>query len=117
MAKRYIGEAVVRIQYHDAGDYRGTVSANGHVWRFAELRAPACGFGPGIGYDSSTAYDEMAASAVSFGAYYTTHNRGDDLPDWAPPAEVADAIDAATSCEMDDQGNYTVRRSRHATCK
>jgi hypothetical protein len=39
----------------------------------------------------------MAMSAAAFGSYYTTHNRGDDTPDWAPPPEVADAIDDAVS--------------------
>lgn len=111
MAKRYIGDAVIRIEYHDAGDYRGTVSAGGHVWRFANLHAPLIGHGPGVGYDSPEAYDSMAASAVSFGSYYTTHNRGDDCPEWAPPSEVADAIQEATQCDMTDQGDYLIRRS------
>lgn len=117
MAKRYIGDAVVTIKYHDAtstrqDDYRGTVSAGGYSWRFDGLRAAPAGFGPGIGYDSPEAYDEMAKSAVSFGGYYTTHNRGDDVPDWAPLPEVADAINDATSWAMRDDGSYEVRRSR-----
>lgn len=111
MAKRYIGNAVVRIAYHDDGTYRGTVSVDGgYVWRFGELRPAPVGFGPGVAYDSSAAYDSMAASAVGFGSYYTTHNRGDDCPDWAPTAEVADAIDGATSWDQNDSGQYAVRR-------
>jgi hypothetical protein len=113
MAKRYIGDAVVTIQYHDAGDYRGTISAGGYHWRFDSLRAPAVGHGAGVGYDSPEAYDSMAKSAVVFGSYYTTHNRGADTPDWAPRLEVADAIEEATSWAMDDQGNYAVRRSKN----
>jgi len=111
MARRYIGNAVVTITYHDAGDYRGTISAGGHHWRFDELRAPAAGLP--FTYDSPEAYDKMAASAVSFGSYYTTHNRGSDTPEWAPPAEVADAISDATGWATDEEGKglYEVRRS------
>ena len=111
MARRYIGDAVVTITYHDAGDYRGTVRAGGYSWKFDELNAPAAGFS--FASDSPEAYDKMAASAVSFGSYYTTHNRGDDVPDWAPSAKVADAIDDATSWAQTDSGRYQVRRSRN----
>lgn len=114
MAKRYIGDAVVRIQYNDDHTYSGRVSVGGRVWPFRDLKPPQIrtqGDGFGRGYDAPDAYDEMAASAVAFGSYYTTHNRGDDTPDWAPAPEVADAIDAAVSCVLDDQGRYAVRRS------
>lgn len=113
MAIRYIGDATVRIKYRDRGDYTGTISAGGHTWHFDELHAPRVGFGPGIAYDSSEAYDEMAGSAVTFGSYYTTYDRGDDVPEWAPEPEVADAIDEATSWAMDDQGTYDVRRRKN----
>lgn len=112
MAKRYIGDAVIDITYRDRGDYAGTVRAGGYSWAFDGLHAPKIGFGAGISYDSPLAYDQMAASAVGFGGYFTTYNRGDDLPDWAPPAEVADAIEYATSGEMDDGGEYLVRRKK-----
>lgn len=112
MATRYIGDAVVRIAYHDSGDYRGTVSAGGHAWRFSDLHAPKVGGAANrFGYDSPEAYDEQAAAAVAFGSYYTSHNRGGDCPDWAPFPECADAISEATQCETDDQGRYSVRRS------
>ena len=110
MAVRYIGDAVVRISYHDSGDYHGTVSVPAGTWRFGCLHAPACGFGPGVAYYSPAAYDEMASSAVAFASYYTSHNRGDETPDWAPPPELADAIDAATCGACSDGGDYTVRR-------
>ena len=110
MARRYIGDAVIEIKYRDTGDYAGTVSAGGHTWRFADLNAPKAGLGAGVAYDSPEAYDVMAASAVSFGSYYTTHNRG-DAPEWAPSAEVADAIDEAVSGVMDDKGRYEVQRT------
>src|ERR1700678_2363160 len=109
MAKRYIGDAVITIEYHDSGDYRGTVRAGNHAWRFDDLHAPAMGFSHA--YDSPEAYDKMAGSAASFASYYTTHNRGDDVPDWAPPPEVADAIEEAVGWAQDDRGEYEVRRS------
>ncbi len=112
MATRYIGSAVIRIRYRDCGDYAGTVSADGMVWRFDDLHAPAIGLGAGVAYDSSAAYDEMAASAASFGSYYTSHNRSDDTPDWAPAPDVADAIDSAVSWAQNDRGDYQVSRKK-----
>jgi hypothetical protein len=52
----------------------------------------------------------MAQSAASFGSYYTTGNRGSDVPGWAPSAEVADAIDYATSVALREDGSYEVSR-------
>lgn len=112
MATRYIGDAVVRIAYRDRGDYAGSICAGKKCWRFSELNPAPAGFGSSAAYDSPEAYDSMAASAASFGSYFTTHNRGRDTPDWAPSAEAADAIDEATSWAMDPGGSYEVRRSR-----
>ena len=111
MAKRYIGDAVITIEYvgetpDGRGNYKGTVRAGKHTWRFDELHS-----GVGGGGDSPEAYDEMAQSAVSFASYYTTHNRGDDAPEWAPPPEVADAINEAVGYVQRDNGEYEVRRS------
>lgn len=115
MAKRYIGEAIIEIKYvgttrDGQEEYRGRVLTAFARWPFDSLYAPAFGFGSGIAYDSATAYDRMAESAISFASYYTTDNRGDDVPDWAPMPETADAICEATQFASDDQGNYTVRR-------
>lgn len=110
MATRYIDNVIVRIQYRDCGDYAGTVSAPGRrVWRFSDLHAPKIGFGRSIAYDSPEAYDKMAQEAVGFGSYYTTSNRGEDTPDWAPSAAVADAI--ADNAWGFSNGQYPVRRS------
>lgn len=115
MARRYIGDAVIHIEYDDETEaYRGTVVANGHAWKFDQLkRARILMQGEGSAVDSSRAYDSMAASAVSFGGYFTTHNRGDGLPDWSPPASVADAINEATQLETDEEGKglYFVKRT------
>jgi hypothetical protein len=112
MARRYIGDAVVDVRYVASADcYAGTVSVGDTRWTFGGLHAPRIQVAPAVAADSPTMYDRMAASAVSFGSYYTSHNRGDDCPDWAPPAAVADAIDGAVSFVQDDQGRYAVRRS------
>ncbi len=110
MARRYIGDAIVDIRYDDRhSDYRGSVKAGGRTWKFTDLHEPRYGFGHGV--DTPEAYDKMAASAVAFGSYYTTHNRGGDTPEWAPSPSVADAIDDAVSYVINDKGQYEVRRS------
>lgn len=119
MATRYVGDATVRIQYHETRgnqtEYRGTVTAGGKSWAFDGLCAPAAGFGAGVGYDSPEAYDSMAGAAVAFGSFYTSHNRPHDDAsdcDWIPSADVADAIAEATAHAQDAYGRYTVRRKR-----
>jgi hypothetical protein len=65
---------------------KGTIiTQDGRRWEFTDL-ASGCG-------GSRHGLIEMAASAITFGSNYTTHNRGEDTPEWAPPAELADAID------------------------
>ena len=114
MAKRYIGDAVIEIEYtgYVWGDdtYSGSISAGGHVWRFTKLNAPRAGFS--FAYDSPLAYDKMAQSAAAFGSYYTSDNRGDDLPEWAPTPETADAISSATCFTLRDDGEFEVRRRK-----
>lgn len=116
MARRWIGDALVTIKYHDDGDYRGSIvvkNDNGvWVWKFRDLHAPKCGFGPGVAYDSSEAYDQMAQSAASFGSYYTTMNRSEEHIDGYPPGDVADAINNAVGCVLNDDGTYEVRRRK-----
>lgn len=123
MARRYIGDATIYIQYHDDGDYRGSIVCyfNAHcaaqfrerrVWKFKDLNAPPAGFGPGIAYDSPEAYDRMAQSAASFGSYYTTDNRSEDDIEGYPSGEVADTINDAVSVVLNDDGTYEVRRQK-----
>lgn len=126
MARRYVGDAVVEIWYHGTApsggeEYRGriTTGKRGVYWDFDELFAPKFGFGVDVygdrlAYDSAKAYDEMAAAACDFGSYFTTHNRGEDVPEWAPSAEVADAIDHAISIARGDPGGtLSVQRARN----
>lgn len=104
MAKRYIGEAVVTVTYHDSNDYRGSVKVPGASWRFLIRPAPS-GFGPGIAYDSPEAYDSIAASAATFGSI---HDRESNDPD----RETAGAVEEAVGGWQDDKGRYAVARSR-----
>ena len=69
MAKRYIGDAVITIEYvgetpDGRGNYKGTVRAGKHTWRFDELHSGVGGVSSGKGYgyaaDSPEADDEMA---------------------------------------------------------
>lgn len=66
MAKRYSGNLQISVVYDDKGHYRTTVSSGGKLlWRGVVNPAPS-GFGPGVAYDSSQAYDEVASSALAF---------------------------------------------------
>jgi len=77
MAKRYSGNLAISVVYDDRGHYRTAVSRGGKLlWRGTVNPAPA-GFGPGIAYDSSKAYDEVASSALSF-ADHEVSGIGDD---------------------------------------
>lgn len=60
MARRYCGNLRVDVLYTDYEVYTVKV---GSV-RFT-VNPPACGYGPGVGYDSSEAYDQVARAAVS----------------------------------------------------
>lgn len=127
MARRFIGDANIYILYYDRGpcamegDYRGSIvvpvdEGPPAVWKFKDPHAPKCGFGPGIAFDSSEAYDQMAQSAVSFGSYYTTMNRNDEEGDLDgyPSGEVADIINDAVSVVLHGGGSYEVWRSKEA---
>lgn len=113
MAIRYVGDATVYIFFDkcvcDRCSYKGKIVVEGHSWSFDELQSPAY-FNHAA--DSPKAYDEMAGSAASFGSYYSSLNRGDDTPDWAPSPEAADAIEEAVSWAQDEDGEYKVRRKK-----
>lgn len=85
MARRYSGELVVNITYHDDDTYKGSVKGPGGTYRFTDLRAPAMGHGSGVAYDSPKAYDRMAEAAISF-ATYDMDDLGfyDDKPNGEP---------------------------------
>lgn len=116
MARRYVGEAFVNIDYRPRkGDYVGYVRVGRNVWHFKELFPPS-----ELPYAASptspSAFDLLAKAAISFGSYYTNLNR-QKVPSWAPSAEVADAIYQATDGAIDDRGRFAVRRSRDGTAR
>lgn len=59
------------------------ILADGREWRFDDLAS-------GVGGCKSEM--EIAESALSFASYYSTGNRGDDVPEWAPPGDLASDI-------------------------
>jgi hypothetical protein len=84
-----VGECFVDL-YEEQTGYCGVVygdpssdPADRVAWQFDALRGPACGV------HSEPA---LAVAACDFGGYYSSCNRGADLPPWAPPAHVADGI-------------------------
>ena len=113
LATRYIGDLQIAIEYYDTPGarwkYRGTVSAGEHRWKFSDLGSPP----RTEPADSAIVYDHMAASAASFATYYTTHNRGDDTPSWAPSASAADAFDEAAWDHGENSGYYVRRGKAH----
>lgn len=91
-----VGDASVGICQCPDGSYRGQVLCRDEKagllrWDFIEL------YGPKVGphWDLKRA----AREACAFARCYTSDNRSDDVPEWAPTAEVADAILNATMME------------------
>lgn len=67
MARRYCGGILIRIHLEDSnGEYLCSLPGWQHY-----VGAPARGFGPGVAYDSPTAFDQTARAAISF-----AHNDG-----------------------------------------
>lgn len=101
MARRFSGGLTVYVQ-DEGGSYKGLV----HVpkvgnWPFDELVVRSR-----FESNSPEAYDEAAETALSFASYYTTYNRGSDVPAWAPKPELADAISGAMEYAPDYAREY-----------
>lgn len=78
--------------------YKGKVSVPGmKPWTFDDLS------------QAGRNDKDAAASAISFAGYYTTYNRGDDVPDWAPASEFADEVSDGAEYE-EDTGEVIVRQ-------
>ena len=113
MIKRYIGELEIRLQYRgrssdNRANYLGSIILpDGRRHNFTELQS-----GVGCPGTRPEDFDEMAQAAVDFASYYSSDNRGDDTPDWAPPAELADAIQEASYSGMAEDSGYVVLRKR-----
>jgi hypothetical protein len=111
MAKRYCGKLIINIKYvgGTGGDeYAGSVSlrTDGKLWTYdlTGLRCAPIGFGSGIAYDSSKAYDKMAEAAVSFACSVS----GDDDAARETARERASAMEYAM--EIDARGEPLISR-------
>jgi len=113
MIQRYIGDLEVGLHYlgrsnDNRAKYCGYILLqDGQRYRFNNLCS-----GVGIAGTAAADYDDMAESAVGFASYYTTDNRGNDLPDWAPSADLADAIEEAAMGGMKEDGGFEVQRTK-----
>ncbi len=75
--------------------FKGTIILkDGQKWDFEDL---------GSGCGGCRTEISMAESAISFASYYSSDNRGDETPEWAPPGELASAIG--------DAADYTPERN------
>ena len=111
VVKRCVGDALVILKPDGrTGDgrcrFKGEVHAGGHRWAFQDLSFHG-------NCDAPKSFDRAAEEIVGFATNYDSLNRPDDpeeLPDWAPSAEVADAIEEATSWAQNDRGDVQVKR-------
>lgn len=116
-AVRFIGDACIYIKLDEDDSYSGVIevpnlgSASNEKsrWAFSEINASKADARV-LSLDSDEMFDKIAQSAASFGSYYTSHNRAQGVPSWAPDPETADDIDQAVSGDLDDAGRYSVRR-------
>jgi hypothetical protein len=106
MATRYSGEAVIRVAYTDAGDYRCTVSCGGHSETFTVV-APAAGFGAGVAYDAPRAYDATARAALAFAAEPDVRAEGVSEEAF----DLAFALRGSWGAQLGEDG-YAVARAR-----
>jgi hypothetical protein len=96
-AVRYSGSVRIELTYQDSdGCYDGKVVVGCHTYSIS-IGAPASGYGPGVAYDSSEAYDRAAHAALSFAAADTEWGEGSDI--FTPAAEL-------------DATGWVIRRSR-----
>ena len=107
MAKRYVGDACIRIQFKQAqvgGDYyHCSISMKGQHLATLTIRPPPVGYGDGVAYDSPAAYDQVAIAALALA--------GDDARE-ETSADIAGDIRLLTDWAVDERGAYIVRRAR-----
>jgi hypothetical protein len=94
--------------YEDHDRYCCRVTAAGHVWQYDMVFVDS-----DAGEDVEKCFDQAAIGAVHYGGKY---NLGWDtevsfIPDWAPPRDIAQAINDAAS--VDDKG-YVIDRTEPA---
>jgi len=106
---RFCGDVKIELDYlgyyedDDRDRFFCRVTAAGHVWQYDELFVEPQPNGV------EDAYDHAARGAVHYGSKYNIGWDLDDgcIPDWAPPRDIAQAINDAAS--VDDTG-YVISR-------
>jgi len=112
---RFCGDVKIELEYlgyHDDGDrdqFFCRVTADQHVWQYDEILVE-----PQPKPDNvEDAFDHAARGAVHYGSKYNISWGLDDgcIPDWAPPRDIAQAINDAAS--VDHEG-YVISREEPA---
>lgn len=107
MAKRYVGDATIRMEFRQAqvgGDYyKCSVSMKGQHLASLTVRPPPAGYGDGVAYDAPAAYDQVAVAVLAFA--------GDDTRE-ETSADIAGDIRNLTGWAIDERGAYIVRRAQ-----
>jgi hypothetical protein len=102
---RKIGDAIIFVEIDEEhpevraarrGWYKAAVLAGGEIWTVDIGSPPSWD----LAWDDPRAYDEIAASAISFGIH----------PEWAEDEEIASTIQSATEWAVDEDGVYEVER-------
>ena len=104
---RYCGDVKIELEYlgysHVGDRFFCRVTAAQHVWQYDEILV-------NLGSeDVEECFDRAAIGAVHYGSKYNIGWDLDDgcIPDWAPPRDIAQAINDAAFA--DDTG-YTISR-------
>jgi len=105
---RYCGEVKIELEY--LGYYEGRdryfcrVEAGWFVWQYDEL------FIDPVHTDVEDCFDRAAVGAVHYGSKYNLGCEG-FIPDWAPPRDIAQAINDAASVAHE---GYVISRTEPA---
>jgi hypothetical protein len=107
---RYCGDVKIELEYLGYIDcverdrFFCRVTADQHVWQYSNILVD-----PESGDDVEECFAKAASEAVHCGSKYNIGWDLDDgcIPDWAPPRDIAQAINDAAS--VDDQG-YVISR-------
>ncbi len=103
---RYCGEVKIELEYlgysHVGDRFFCRVTAAQHVWQYDEILV-------NLGSeDVEECFDRAAIGAVHYGSKYNLGYES-SIPDWAPPRDIAQAINDAAS--VDDSG-YVIDREQ-----
>ncbi len=114
---RYCGDVKIELEYLGFDEERDRFSVRvtvaGHVWQYDEFFVDPGPPGHRKADTADDAFDSAATVAVHYGSKYNIGWDLDDgcIPDWAPPRDIAQAINDAAS--VNDDG-YVIGRSEPA---